>query len=399
MGYPNRQSLACDPRLALRKASLRTLSWVVIFALPATANAADKLLTVSRFVSGYADAVGNINVGGTYSIGVIFECRDIIGQRVDDTVTLSVTGAPDTGGAVSMFDPNPVQTFNVSNFSVSTTKKTEVKLYNMNVLGQGVICGAYPPLTIDLTVKPILNGSKTLWWFNGEMPPGYSVKTSLTAAPTDAATYLWKIKAGADKVEFSNKSSRITTTSAATPIMSKSSNGSSKSRDIKVTVTVNNIESDPFRMTVLVPNSLIPQKKGFTKDEPDKDYGYKSTINYVVLDQMGDPLPAFVPLNEEFTRPLVKDYIATDWRRGPDGGTTQNPRNIQDEIQGEVVGFGLNPEPQTPQMPLGKVKIEHWNGRWQIGSTTVGKGRTVQTNVWQKYRDHGRHENIVSPPP
>lgn len=33
----------------------------------------------------------------------------------------------------------------------------------------------------------------------------------------------------------------------------------------------------------------------------------------------------------------------------------------------------------------------------RIGSTSVGQGRKVQSNVWQRYQDHAAHEFVVSP--
>jgi hypothetical protein len=43
--------------------------------------------------------------------------------------------------------------------------------------------------------------------------------------------------------------------------------------------------------------------------------------------------------------------------------------------------------------------VDHWTGTWGIGSGTPGAGVTVQTNTWQRFQDHARHTNIVSPTP
>jgi len=43
-------------------------------------------------------------------------------------------------------------------------------------------------------------------------------------------------------------------------------------------------------------------------------------------------------------------------------------------------------------------KILHFWQKWYVGGTNPGKGVLVQTNTGQMYTDHGRHEDIVSPP-
>jgi hypothetical protein len=77
----------------------------------------------------------------------------------------------------------------------------------------------------------------------------------------------------------------------------------------------------------------------------------------------------------------------------------QFPKNWVDEITGEdnrpAVGFV--PLPQTPRG--GNTKVQHWTGQWAIGGSKPGQGVRVQTNWWQKYRDHGIHSHIVSPAP
>ncbi len=341
-----------------------------------------------------ADANPRINVGGTFQQDWQATCYDINGQPVADTVTFSVSGAPNTGGATAVFAPNPVATFVNTTLTVTTTKTTSPGSYNMIISGNGPVCGSYGSASSPLDVAPLLDGGKGIWWFGGETPSGYKVKTNMKAKPAGIGSYLWTVTAGADKVQFTNNSSTITTTAETTPIQSKGPNGSAAKDDVSVTVTVNGVASDPFSLTVLVPNSLKPLSN---VDNVDATFGYLSEIHYAILDQFGRTLPSNVPLNEKFTSALRKDFAGTDWRRGPEGGALVSPANWQDSIQGEASTF--TPTPQNPQTPLGSVKVEHWNGQWQIGSATIGSGRRVQTNVWQKYQDHARHTNIVSPAP
>jgi 3D (Asp-Asp-Asp) domain-containing protein len=99
-----------------------------------------------------------INVGQDFTTSITATCYDANGNKVTDTVTLTQTGAPDTGGAKASFNPNPIVTFTqTSTFKVTTTKKTDAMVYAINITGTGPVCGQYGSLTIPLTVNPILS--------------------------------------------------------------------------------------------------------------------------------------------------------------------------------------------------------------------------------------------------
>jgi hypothetical protein len=102
-----------------------------------------------------------MNVGDTYQQTITTTCYDANGNPVADTVTLTVSGAPDTGGANTSFDPNPQQTFSAGAlFQVTTTKKTDAKVYSMVLTGTGPVCGQYGTLTLPLTLLPVLSLSR-----------------------------------------------------------------------------------------------------------------------------------------------------------------------------------------------------------------------------------------------
>jgi hypothetical protein len=44
-------------------------------------------------------------------------------------------------------------------------------------------------------------------------------------------------------------------------------------------------------------------------------------------------------------------------------------------------------------------KVMHWGQTWRVGSTTVGTGQRVQTDVIQKDVGRAEHLNIVTPAP
>jgi hypothetical protein len=131
-----------------------------------------------------------------------------------------------------------------------------------------------------------------------------------------------------------------------------------------------------------------------TNHTVDAGYFYATHENYTLLDDTGTPIKGF-DVNEAFGAP-VNDAAGADWRQSIAGGHHSGTTTFGDFMQGESAGH--TPAPQNPQTPLGSTKVQHWDQKWYIGSTTPGKGTLVQTNVFQKYRDHANHENIKSPP-
>jgi len=102
-----------------------------------------------------------MNVGDTYQETITTSCYDVDGNPLTDTVTLTVTGQPDTGGATATFNPNPQQTFSAGAlFQVTTTKKTDAKVYSMVLTGTGPVCGQYGTLTLPLSLYPVLSLSR-----------------------------------------------------------------------------------------------------------------------------------------------------------------------------------------------------------------------------------------------
>ncbi len=104
----------------------------------------------------------HMNVGDSYTETITTSCYDVDGNPLTDSVTLTITGQPDTGGATSTFTPNPQQTFSAgAALLVTTTKKTDARSYSMVVTGTGPVCGQYGTLTLPLAVYPVLSLSRT----------------------------------------------------------------------------------------------------------------------------------------------------------------------------------------------------------------------------------------------
>ena len=276
--------------------------------------------------------------------------------------------------------------------------------------------------TVSLLVQPEIKCATTghvvcpsLWWFNGTspQPPFYQTKLEATSGGKD---YSWTITSGTQYAQFSNKSATIDTHGTNTvDVLPNNDPGNGAPPTVAVTVAVKTdtgtVTSKPFTLTVRKPYELFPKSvAGHASDATnvvdlrDATFGYESDIHYEIRDQNGDVLPFPVPLNEHFTSGLINDYPGTNWRFPDNCGPTHfcsgnyPPTNWYDQVQGEAVGHGFVPPPMVPGTPLGNVKVDHWNGTWGIGDGTPGKGVTVQTNTWQKWQDHARHTNVVSPP-
>lgn len=238
--------------------------------------------------------------------------------------------------------------------------------------------------------------SDDLWWFGGETPANYKVEVKLTASGITKGTFKWDITGGADKVSFGNGASSFTAVNdnkATLRGRAPSAPAATVTKDITIKLTVDGNPTCDFQTVVFAPRRLIHLRD---VDNVDATFAYSSEVHYRIEDQFNRTLPSNVELNEHFTTGQVADFAGMNWRRGPEGGATVAPADWLDQIQGETPAHV--PVPQNPQAPLGNVAVSHWDGEWNIGSTAIGRARRVQTNRWQKFRDHARHTNIASPP-
>jgi len=273
---------------------------------------------------------------------------------------------------------------------------------------------------IDVTVERVvmnISGVDTLWWFNGEQPANYPTQAKLTTSLNNAGPYTWTSSTaagGTGQVVFPNGATSYTTT--ANSVVVSATSQSKNPNDVIVNVMSPAGMSAPFNMTVRAPYMLMPEPlercgNQNACDDPSGDWGYVSSIYYSIYDQLGTSLPSVdIAINEKWDSDLLDDYPGTNWDRGSACGTNEEqcttypPRLWKDQIQGQCLYKAgkctrkQNPEPLHPKTPRGDVAVDHWEGHWSVGSTKPGKGVEVQTNTWQKYQDHARHTNVVSPP-
>ncbi len=261
----------------------------------------------------------------------------------------------------------------------------------------GQICMPYPycPGTASpapqapATVKPKISGPNTVWFFSNLTVSGYTTSAQLTANGGDSST-TWNITAGSDKITVSSF------TGSSINVLSSGTAFSSSVGDVNLTATSNGQTSDPFSMTTRVPYLLVP---GSVTTACNTAYGYLTTANYEIEDQLLSAMPSAVPLNENWTTSVVNDYPGgtTNWTIGQPGSfTTQTPdfSHFADHMSG---GFN-NPTPM-PTCDGNSTLVQHIGQEWRIGSLASGFGSRVQTDTVQQYIGHAAHLSIVSPAP
>jgi hypothetical protein len=238
--------------------------------------------------------------------------------------------------------------------------------------------------------RPTITGGHTMWYFNGATPTDYAAFVTITLSTENTGnSYSWSVVSGASKVNISGQ---------GTDQLTLTSNGrSSSANDVGVQVSVDGQVSDQFNITILAPHQLTQHSINHTTDST---FVYRSTIVYKIRDQFSTELPSnrAMPVNEDFTTGVIGDFPGHNWRQADEKSETLfSSTFLTDTMQGELIT--RTPTPQAPQTPPGSTAVCHWGQSLNIGSTTVGQGRTVQTNTQQKWRDHATHENKVSPLP
>ncbi|MGH7812451.1 MAG: hypothetical protein ACREQI_00410 [Candidatus Binataceae bacterium] len=245
---------------------------------------------------------------------------------------------------------------------------------------------------------PTITGLNNVWWFNGAHPPGYPVQVTLTANPPGQSSYFWNLTNGSDFAQFSNGNSTMTTTANKVSI-ELNGQPSMSMKNISVTVTVNQVQSNPFMMTGKMPYELFVSAP--PTDVSDWVSGYKSTLHYRLDDQFGTVLPMPLDVWEVFTTDVVED-TADNWIIGTNSGYSghqSSPAQLSDIITGQNFIQFPKPGPQAPNAasPAWSQKVMHFCGYLTAGNHGEGKGVQIATLTWQRYINHGRHCDFVSP--
>ena len=239
----------------------------------------------------------------------------------------------------------------------------------------------YQGRSAQVAAQPAISGPNTVWYFNGQNPSGYATSITLTSNAGSSTT--WTVTVGANKINLS------TSSGAQTIVTSSGSAFSFSVGDISIKATAGGVDSAPFTLTSRSPYRLVA---GAVQTACDSTWGYTTTLQYQIQDNLLSTLPSSIGINEAWTTGIVADYVGTDWRRGDAGGVNVSNSAFADTIDGE----------DSQHAPLASctgadTAVQHWGQAWRVGSTISGNGKLVQTNTLQKYIKRASHVAITSP--
>ncbi len=239
---------------------------------------------------------------------------------------------------------------------------------------------------------------RDLWFVcNATNHPLPTTATLTAQNPQNARNFTWVVTAGADKVAFSNNMARINTNVPTVEIHSLAASAAMNDVTINVNFAVaNNVN---HQLTVRRPRSLRPtgdtdEGRG-ARCNVGGNQGYLSRLGYEVLDQFTNNT-GNAGINEELGAKI--DDQRNNWGVGREGGAGTPGGRFADRVC--VTGGGM-PQPTPPQNPLGNNRVDRIPQTWFAGDDTNPANHTgcrVQTDDIQRFIDHGRHINIVSPP-
>lgn len=227
------------------------------------------------------------------------------------------------------------------------------------------------------TVKPVISGPNTVWWFNGQNPNSSTWPTQITLSTSASGT--WAVTSGSSYVHLSSTSGSSITVQG-TGAFSQAAN------DVRITVTVNNVTSDAFTLTSKGPTI------SHTSDNPSAScvtgsQGWRNDVTYTVLDNLGNPMPG-APVSEGITATGLTWPAPT-----PMGGAADSNGRVTDRIQVcAVPPNGLTPMPQNYTGGSGTTVVDQVPQTLCVGSTTSSTsctGALVQSDHQKRYLDHG----------
>jgi hypothetical protein len=249
--------------------------------------------------------------------------------------------------------------------------------------------------------RPTVTGANGAWFLGGgaDAANGYYNQAALTGNPNCNAgdtcnnTPYWSVTVNSTKVSLSCS---VCTNNTATASVPSDSVG-----DIQIYMDIGGFAAAAFSFTVNTPGSL--DSAGAPYDTTYND-GYYSAIYYNTLDEFGNQMPS-ISLNEQFSSPTCGSPIsnfcpdqANNWNKPtPYGLSAYNLAGYwYDQIYFSSC-IGCTPAYSGPQTPRSASMVDHSNQTWRVGSSSVGSGVEVQYDTFQRYVDHGRHNDVVSP--
>jgi len=229
-----------------------------------------------------------------------------------------------------------------------------------------------------------------VWWLGGIADGGNFLYNQATLTPTTNCppadcpeTPAWTITQGASKLSLSCSNCSTPTATSQAP--------SGSVGDIHIKVSIGGFESNTFNFTVNQPRQFVHQSDSDYTVVPTYPTGYRSEIAYTTIEDMyGSPF-ASIALNESFGT-FTDDTTQTGWSAPSQRGIASYSGTWADIMSVWCTGIPCAASP-LPVPPQGlNQKVHHGTQTWRVGSSTPGTGLIIQTNVHQRYTDHGRHQ-------
>ncbi len=279
--------------------------------------------------------------------------------------------------------------------------------------------------TVQINVVDIVR-DKDLWYFGGENPSKFTdgaievilsvVGMSISDITTSA--FGWRVASGDSLVDFSNGQDNIIVQgSKDVRILSTAASPGPNRGDVSIQLIINGKEIKSHELEVNAPKRLVPiniaaipgaRTDGNNRDRPNSNApsdercsggdGYFSEVLYEIQSNFNQRVQN-IEINERFGRqfPIFPDQLF--WFKPSEIGAF-----AQDGIIKDIICIGTlplrNPQPLPPPpvpAPLSNVIVDQIEQEFRIGSDRVGRGILVQTNLFTRFLDHGRHLNIITP--
>jgi hypothetical protein len=228
--------------------------------------------------------------------------------------------------------------------------------------------------------KPVITGPDTVWWFNGKNPDQSGHPTQITLSTSAGSTTSWTVISGSSSVVLSAVGNTATLTSSGHEF-------SQHLGDVKVTVTVDGVTSDPFGVTSRTPTTL---KNPTNINRPctlEGKEGWERELHYRVTDNFND-LVTNAGANEAWSGTPV-------WPAPDSVGGSAGDGTFTDTIfVCAKPPDGLSPMPQSPQDPLGTTLVDTLSQIWCSGAQdsnewgTACQGVQLQNGTVKHFLDH-----------
>jgi hypothetical protein len=230
----------------------------------------------------------------------------------------------------------------------------------------------------------------------------YSAVTQFVTGNANGApgTPSW-IVSSANNISRINLSCSLCVNPAVTAVNSSSG---CQAYDVEVWTSYAGFLSDPFWLFINRPNNTVKA------NDPSGNIwnwttawgnGWQSFINYTSTDLCGTTISNY-HMNESFSG-WHSDYSGTSWSPPTPNGWSVANTQWRDWMSFQCPADNCTPPPVNPPAgcwpQCGTIKIQSATQTFRVGSQALGQGVAVQQDTHQRWKDHGSHEDIVTPAP